>query len=182
MQTDILEIADLTVTFRMEREEIKAVDHVSFTLKKGCTTGIVGESGSGKSVTALSLMHLLPSPPAIIHAGKMLLFDQNGIPADINSFDNRQMQHIRGNRISMIFQEPMTSLNPVTRCGNQVVEAIRAHQDMSRREAKKKTLEIFREVLLPRPEEIFYAYPHELSGGQKQRVMIAMAYLPGLIS
>jgi peptide/nickel transport system ATP-binding protein len=175
MHKNILEIADLTVTFRMEREELKAVDRVSFTLKKGCTTGIVGESGSGKSVTALSIMHLLPSPPAIIHAGKMLLFDQNGIPSDIKSLDNRQMQKIRGNRISMIFQEPMTSLNPVTRCGNQIVEAIRAHQEISRREAKMKTLEIFHEVLLPGPEEIFYAYPHELSGGQKQRVMIAMA-------
>lgn len=175
MQTDILEIGDLTVTFRMRRDEIKAVDQVSFTLKKGCTTGIVGESGSGKSVTALSVMHLLPSPPAIVHAKKMLLFDQNGNPTDINSLDNRQMRHIRGNRISMIFQEPMTSLNPVTRCGNQVVEAIRAHQALSRFEAKKKTIEIFREVLLPRPEEIFFTYPHELSGGQKQRVMIAMA-------
>jgi peptide/nickel transport system ATP-binding protein len=175
MQTDILEIEDLTVTFRMGREEILAVDRVSFTLKKGCTTGIVGESGSGKSVTALSVMHLLPSPPAIIHANKMLLFDQKGFLTDINSIDNRQMQRIRGNRISMIFQEPMTSLNPVTRCGNQVVEAIRAHQALSRPEAKKKTLEIFGEVLLPWPEEIFSAYPHELSGGQKQRVMIAMA-------
>jgi len=175
MQKDILEIKDLTVTFRMGREETRAVDRVSFTLKKGCTTGIVGESGSGKSVTALAVMHLLPSPPAIIHAKKMLLFDQNGNPADINTFDNRQMRRIRGNRISMIFQEPMTSLNPVTRCGNQVVEAIHAHQAISRSEAKKKTLEIFREVLLPRPEEIFSAYPHELSGGQKQRVMIAMA-------
>jgi peptide/nickel transport system ATP-binding protein len=175
MQADILEIRDLTVTFQLEKEEIRAVDQVSFTLKKGCTTGIVGESGSGKSVTALSVMHLLPSPPAIISAGKMILFNQKGNPEDIKSLDNRQMRHIRGNRISMIFQEPMTSLNPVTRCGNQVREAIRAHQPVSRQEAKMKTLEIFREVLLPAPEEIFYAYPHELSGGQKQRVMIAMA-------
>jgi peptide/nickel transport system ATP-binding protein len=175
MQTDILEIRDLTVTFRMEREAFKAIDRVSFTLKKGCTTGIVGESGSGKSVTALALMHLLPSPPATIHADRMFLFGQKGVPLNIYSLTNREMQQIRGNRISMIFQEPMTSLNPVTRCGNQVVEAIRAHQALSRREAKKKTLDIFREVLLPVPEEIFYAYPHELSGGQKQRVMIAMA-------
>jgi peptide/nickel transport system ATP-binding protein len=175
MQRDILEIRDLTVTFRTGREEINAVDHVSFTLKKGCTTGIVGESGSGKSVTALSVMHLLPAPPAIIYAEKMLLFGQDDNPMDINVFDNRQMRHIRGNRISMIFQEPMTSLNPVTRCGNQVVEAIRIHQAISRHEAKNKTFEIFREVLLPRPEQIFNAYPHELSGGQKQRVMIAMA-------
>jgi peptide/nickel transport system ATP-binding protein len=175
MQTDILEIRDLSVTFRMGREEIKAVDQVSFTLKKGCTTGIVGESGSGKSVTALSVMHLLPSPPAIIYADKMLLFDQKGIPSDLNSLDNRNMRKIRGNRIAMIFQEPMSSLNPVIRCGNQVVEAFRAHQALSHHDAKIKTLEIFREVLLPVPEDIFYAYPHELSGGQKQRVMIAMA-------
>ena len=175
MQTDVLEIRDLSVTFHMGREEITAVDRVSFTLKKGCTTGIVGESGSGKSVTALSVMHLLPSPSAIVNADKMLLFDQKGIPVDINSFDQRQMRHVRGNRISMIFQEPMTSLNPVTRCGKQVVEAVRAHQALSRHEAKKKTLEIFREVMLPMPEDVFYAYPHELSGGQKQRVMIAMA-------
>jgi len=175
MQTDILEIRDLSVTFRMGREEIRAVDQVSFTLKKGCTTGIVGESGSGKSVTALSIMHLLPFPAAVIRADKMLLFGQNGIPSDIKTFDNRQMQHIRGNRISMIFQEPMTSLNPVTRCGNQVVEAFRAHQAISRHETKIKTIDIFREVLLPFPEDIFFSYPHELSGGQKQRVMIAMA-------
>jgi peptide/nickel transport system ATP-binding protein len=174
MPGEILEIRDLTVTFRKGREEIKAVDHVSFTLKKGCTTGIVGESGSGKSVTALSVMQLLPSP-AVIRADKMLLFDREGKAENIISHTNRQMRNIRGNRISMIFQEPMTSLNPVTRCGNQVVEAIRAHQAVSRMEAKRKTLEIFCEVLLPRPADIFYAYPHELSGGQKQRVMIAMA-------
>jgi peptide/nickel transport system ATP-binding protein len=175
MQTDILEIRNLTITFRMEREEIKAVDKVSFKLRKGCTTGIVGESGSGKSVTALSLMHLLPSPPAIVHADKMILYDRDSIPVDIHSLNHRQMQKIRGNRISMIFQEPMTSLNPVTKCGNQVVEAIRAHQDISGRVAKLKTIEIFREVSLSDPMKIFYAYPHELSGGQKQRVMIAMA-------
>ena len=175
MQTDILEIRNLSVTFYMGSEEIKAVDQVSFILKKGCTTGIVGESGSGKSVTALSIMQLLPTPSTIIRAEKMLLFDQKGNVTDLNTLDNRQMRHIRGNRISMIFQEPMTSLNPVTRCGNQVVEAVRAHRRISRHEAKKKTLEIFREVLLPAPEDIFNAYPHELSGGQKQRVMIAIA-------
>jgi peptide/nickel transport system ATP-binding protein len=175
MPGEILKIENLTITFRTGRETIKVVDDISFTLKKGCTTGIVGESGSGKSVTALSIMHLLPAPPANIHAGKMLLFDKNDISTDLNTIDNKAMRHIRGNRISMIFQEPMTSLNPVTRCGNQVVEAVRAHQAISRSEAKKKVLEIFREVLLPMPEEIFYAYPHELSGGQKQRVMIAMA-------
>jgi peptide/nickel transport system ATP-binding protein len=175
MQTEILEIRDLTVTFQLEREEIKAVDRISFTLKKGCTTGIVGESGSGKSVTALAIMRLLSTPPATICAGKMLLFDQEGLSTDLLALDKKHMRQIRGNRIAMIFQEPMTSLNPVTRCGYQVTEAVHAHQDVSRREAKRKVLDIFREVMLPGPEDIFYAYPHELSGGQKQRVMIAMA-------
>ncbi len=147
MQTDILEVLDLTITFRMETEEIKAADKVSFSLKKEQTLGIVGESGSGKSVTALSILHLTPS--AVIQAEKMLLYGDDGIPIDLTSADDRQMRQIRGNRISMIFQEPMTSLNPVTRCGNKVVEAIRAHQDISRHEAKRKTLEIFNEVLLP---------------------------------
>jgi peptide/nickel transport system ATP-binding protein len=175
MQTEILEIRDLTVNFQMERETVTAVDNISFSLKKGLTTGIVGESGSGKSVTALSILHLLPSPPAMISAGKMLLKGQDENEIDIYSLDNKQMQQVRGKRISMIFQEPMTSLNPVTRCGNQVVEAIRAHQPVSRQEAKKKTLDLFKEVRLPNPENAFYAYPHELSGGQRQRVMIAMA-------
>jgi peptide/nickel transport system ATP-binding protein len=175
MQEVILEIRDLSVVFRNEKEETAAVDNVSFTLKKGCTTGIVGESGSGKSVTALSVLRLLPSPPAFISAGKMMLYSDNNAPASLNEVSEKQMQQIRGNRISMIFQEPMTSLNPVMRCGHQVMEAIRAHQPVSRKEAHRKTLELFSEVLLPRPGEIFSAYPHELSGGQKQRVMIAMA-------
>lgn len=175
MQSEILTVRDLSVIFRNGREEIKAVDQISFSLKKGCTTGIVGESGSGKSVTALSLLKLLPASAAKISAEKIHLHDQSGSFIDLLSMTNRQMRDIRGNRISMIFQEPMTSLNPVTRCGNQVVEAIRAHRQVTRREARKLTLDLFAEVMLPGPDEIFDAYPHELSGGQKQRVMIAMA-------
>jgi peptide/nickel transport system ATP-binding protein len=175
MPSEILEICDLSVSFWIGMEDIRVVDNISFVLKKGCITGIVGESGSGKSVTALSLLRLLPSPPAIITAEKMLLYGPGETSADLLLLSSSQMQQIRGNRISMIFQEPMTSLNPVTRCGNQVVESIRAHQDISKKEAKQKTLDLFREVMLPSPEAIFRAYPHEISGGQKQRVMIAMA-------
>jgi peptide/nickel transport system ATP-binding protein len=175
MRPEILDIRNLTVTFRTDKGTVTAVDNISFTLKRGLTTGIVGESGSGKSVTALSLLHLLPSPPAFIHADHMLLYDQEGHVSDLQSMDRRQLQMMRGKRISMIFQEPMTSLNPVTRCGNQVVEAIRTHQPVSRHEALKKTLELFGEVKLPDPKGAFMAYPHELSGGQRQRVMIAMA-------
>ncbi len=175
MQELILEIRDLSVVFRSGAEESCAVDKIGFTLKKGLITGIVGESGSGKSVTALSLLRLLPSPPAIVSAGKMTLFDQSGAAVDLQKLTEKQMRAIRGNRISMIFQEPMTSLNPVMRCGKQVVETICLHRSVSGHEAKEICLELFREVLLPRPEEVFSAYPHELSGGQKQRVMIAMA-------
>ena len=183
MKDNILEIQDLTISFQTEKEKVNAVDHVSFSLKKGKTTGIVGESGSGKSVTALSFLKLLPVPTASVQAEKMMLFDARGTNTDLIPLDHKQMQNIRGKRISMIFQEPMTSLNPVTRCGNQVVEAIRAHQDISKKEARQKTLDLFREVLLPDPERAFNAYPHELSGGQKQRVMIAMAVSshPGLL-
>jgi peptide/nickel transport system ATP-binding protein len=175
VQSEILDIKNLTITFRNEREVVKAVDNISFSLKKGITTGIVGESGSGKSVTALSILRLLPTPQATVKASKMLLYGKDGQDTDLLSLDKRQLQQVRGKRISMIFQEPMTSLNPVTRCGKQVVEAIRAHQQISRKEAKLKALGLFREVQLPDPEGTFNAYPHEISGGQRQRVMIAMA-------
>jgi peptide/nickel transport system ATP-binding protein len=175
MQELILEIRDLTVAFRTGSEETVAVDKISFTLKKGCITGIVGESGSGKSVTALSLLRLLTSPPAFISADKILLYNNSGAPTDLHTLAEKEMRIIRGNRISMIFQEPMSCLNPVMRCGKQATEAIRAHRKVTAQEAKILTLNLFREVLLPRPEDIFMAYPHELSGGQKQRVMIAMA-------
>ena len=179
MSETILEICNLTVSFPSGREEFRAVDGISFNIRKGRSLGIIGESGSGKSVTALAIMGLLPSPPARIQADAMTYRDPQGHVTGLLSANSRQMRNIRGNSISMVFQEPMTSLNPVTRCGTQVVEAIRAHQNISLHDAKEKTLALFREVRLPRPEEMFRAYPHEISGGQKQRVMIAMAVASG---
>lgn len=175
MNPEILDINNLTISFQNEKEEVTAVDHISFSLKKGLTTGIVGESGSGKSVTALSILRLLPIQPASVKSGKIILYGGDDGPVDLLSLDSKQMRKIRGKRISMIFQEPMTSLNPVIRCGKQVLEAIRAHQDMGKAEAIRKALDLFREVMLPDPEGLMSAYPHELSGGQRQRVMIAMA-------
>lgn len=171
----LLKVSNLSTHFRTERGVVKAVDDVSFTLKRGETIGIVGESGSGKSVTALSLMKLIPNPPGKIANGTIEFnHPQKGV-IDLIQLDNKQMQAERGNSISMIFQEPMTSLNPVYSCGDQVMEAIQLHQKVSKKEAKKRTIALFEKVELPRPEAIFNSYPHQISGGQKQRVMIAMA-------
>jgi len=174
-QDFLLKVNNLSTHFRTERGIVKAVDNVSFTLKRGETIGIVGESGSGKSVTALSIMQLIPNPPGKIAEGTIEFnHPQKGI-IDLVTLDPMEMQEERGNSISMIFQEPMTSLNPVFTCGDQVMEAIRLHQKVSRQEAKKRTIDLFQKVELPRPEAIFDSYPHQISGGQKQRVMIAMA-------
>jgi peptide/nickel transport system ATP-binding protein len=174
-QDFLLKVSNLSTHFRTERGIVKAVDDVSFTLNRGETIGIVGESGSGKSVTALSLMQLIPNPPGKIANGTIEFnHPQKGI-IDLVTLDKKEMQDERGNSISMIFQEPMTSLNPVFTCGDQVMEAIQLHQKVSRQEAKKRTIELFKKVELPRPEAIFDSYPHQISGGQKQRVMIAMA-------
>ncbi|MCS7176326.1 MAG: ABC transporter ATP-binding protein [Candidatus Kapabacteria bacterium] len=171
----VLEVRDLTVEFRSEQYVIRAVDQVSFRLDRGKALGIVGESGSGKSVTALSLMRLVPAPAGRIVSGKVLFHHQDGRVVDLLSLPEREMQRYRGDRIAMIFQEPMTSLNPVFRCGDQVMEALTIHRSMSRQEAYQRTLELFAEVGLQDPELIAQSYPHQLSGGQKQRVMIAMA-------
>ena len=170
-QNPLISIQNLSVEFKTESGLVTAVDDISFELMPGTTTGIVGESGSGKSVTALSIMGLIPSPPGKINTGN-ILFDQSG---DLLKLSEGEMRHIRGNEIGMIFQEPMSSLNPVFTCGNQVVEAIRQHQNVSKKAAREMCLKLFREVKLPRPEAILASYPHQLSGGQKQRVMIAMA-------
>lgn len=170
----LLEVKNLVTQFQTEDELVTAVNNISFTLHKGETIGIVGESGSGKSVTSLSTMGLIQSPPGKIASGQILLHTDGDI-VDLTKIPLKEMRQFRGNEISMIFQEPMTSLNPVFTCGNQVMEAIRLHQKISRAEAKEKTIQLFKEVKLPRPEEIFKSYPHEISGGQKQRVMIAMA-------
>lgn len=177
----LLEISDLTVDFSTPRGSTRAVDNLSLYLDKGETLGIVGESGSGKSVTALSVMRLLDTPPAQISNGKILYTSKDNAnavtsgPVDLLQLRHSELRPYRGAEIAMIFQEPMTSLNPVFRCGEQVTEAIQLHQRVSLDKAKQITLQLFEKVQLPDPERIFRAYPHQISGGQKQRVMIAMA-------
>ncbi len=174
MAEPLLEIRNLVTEFSSDGKMLKAVNDVSFTINRGETVGIVGESGSGKSVTSLSVMRLIPNPPGKITGGEIIYHGKNG-PVNLLQLSDKEMRSLRGNEIAMIFQEPMTSLNPVFTCGNQVMEAIFLHQKVSKAEAKAKTIELFKEVQLPRPESIFESYPHQLSGGQKQRVMIAMA-------
>ncbi|MBO9700053.1 MAG: ABC transporter ATP-binding protein [Sporocytophaga sp.] len=171
----LLDVRNLKTYFKSEDNIVKAVDDVSFQLKRGETLGIVGESGSGKSVTALSIMKLVPNPIGQIVGGSILFNSPDKGIIDLTKISEREMQHERGNEISMIFQEPMTSLNPVYTCGDQVMEAILLHQKLSKKEARQKTIELFEKAKLPRPSDIFDAYPHQISGGQKQRVMIAMA-------
>lgn len=166
----LLRIDRLNISFQHEKGWFQAVNNLSFELQPGHSLGIVGESGSGKSVTALAVMHLLKSRTARVSAHE-ITFGQH----DLRQLTEKQLQQLRGNRMAMIFQEPMTSLNPVLRCGYQVTEAILQHSELPKSEARKMTLELFRKVLLPRPEQQYNAYPHQLSGGQKQRVMIAMA-------
>lgn len=165
----MLNVTNLTVEFSTQNGVFKAVNGIDFTLNKGETLGIVGESGSGKSVTSLALMRLLGTTTAAI-SGRAEL-------EDINLFElsEEQMRAIRGNRMAMVFQEPMTLLNPVLTCGYQLVEAIQLHIGLNKSDSKTKAIQLFNEVQLPRPEAIFDSYPHQLSGGQKQRVMIAMA-------
>ena len=171
----LLEIKNLVTEFRTEDETVKAVNDISFSLNRGETIGIVGESGSGKSVTALSVMQLIPNPPGRITGGEIIYHSKSRGTVDLSKLPEREMRGFRGNEIAMIFQEPMTSLNPVYTCGNQVMEAIMLHQHVPYQVAKERTIELFKQVQLPRPEDIFDTYPHQISGGQKQRVMIAMA-------
>ncbi len=171
---NLLEIKNLSTVFQTEEGKITAVKSISFNIKKGKTIGIVGESGSGKSVTSLSIMQLLPNKIGKIENGEILLYN-NHSAIDLAKLSETEMQNIRGNEIAMIFQEPMTSLNPVMRCGDQIIELLKKHKNLSSKEARLKTLELFESVQLPRVEELVKSYPHELSGGQKQRVMIAMA-------
>lgn len=171
----LLEVKNLVTEFRTENETIKAVNDISFTLSRGETIGIVGESGSGKSVTSLSAMRLIPNPPGKITQGEIIYHSNTKGIVDLVQLSEKQMREFRGNEIAMIFQEPMTSLNPVFTCGDQVMEAILLHQKCTKKEAEEQTLQLFKEVQLPRPEAILKSYPHQLSGGQKQRVMIAMA-------
>ena len=175
MNNTLLEFKNLVTEFHTEGKIVTAVNNISFTLNKGETIGIVGESGSGKSVTSLSAMRLVPSPPGIIAGGEILFHKKDGETVDFLQISEKEMRQYRGNEIAMIFQEPMTSLNPVFTCGDQVMEAIMLHQSISKSEAKDLTIKLFEEVQLPDPERIFNTYPHQISGGQKQRVMIAMA-------
>ena len=169
-QTPVLEVKNLRTAFRVETGQLIAVDDVSFSVKAGETIGIVGESGCGKSVTSLSIMGLIPQPPGKIIGGSI-----NYKGRDLTKISNAEMRKIRGNEISMIFQEPMTSLNPVFTIGNQIMETIILHQKLSKKEAKLKAIDMLRLVGIPAPETRVDDYPHQLSGGMRQRVMIAMA-------
>ncbi|MAR39867.1 MAG: ABC transporter ATP-binding protein [Flavobacteriales bacterium] len=175
MSNTLLEFKNLVTEFKTEGSSVKAVKGVSFTLNKGETIGIVGESGSGKSVTSLSAMRLIPNPPGEITGGEIIFHKNDGTSVDLLNISEEEMRSYRGNDIAMIFQEPMTSLNPVFTCGDQVIEAIMLHQNVTKQKAKEVTIKLFEEVQLPEPERIYSTYPHQISGGQKQRVMIAMA-------
>ena len=170
MAQHLLEIHNLKTVFRTEDGLVLAVDGVSLDINHGETLGVVGESGCGKSVTALSIMRLVSKPTGEIVNGD-IIFDGE----DLLSKTEAMMRRIRGDAISMIFQEPMTSLNPVYTCGKQIAEAVELHQGLSRREAMQKAVEMLRTVGIPLPERRIYEYPHQLSGGMRQRVMIAMA-------
>jgi len=172
---EVLSVNNLKVDFTNGDVVFTAVNGISFTLEAGKTLGIVGESGSGKSVTSLTLMQLLPSSKGTHINGQALFHPKNNQQVDLIALTEEDIRKYRGSDMAMIFQEPMTSLNPVFTCGNQVAEAIKLHQKVSSKEARLKTIELFKKVKLPRPEQMFDAYPHQLSGGQKQRVMIAMA-------
>ncbi len=167
---NILEVKNLCTYFFMDSGVVKAVDGLDFTLKKGSTLGIVGESGSGKSVTSLAIMGLLKGTTGKVVDGE-IIFEGN----DIVSLSDEDRRKIRGNKIAMIFQEPMTSLNPVIKIGEQIMEVIRLHQNATKEEAKERAIQILKDTGLPRVENMFKEYPFQLSGGQRQRVMIAMA-------
>ena len=166
----VLDVKNLQTVFFTNSGLFRAVDDLSFSVRRGETLAIVGESGCGKSVTALSVMRLVPDPPGRIVGGSIVLEG-----TDLLGLDDAEMRAIRGNRISMIFQEPMTSLNPVMRIGDQITEAVRLHQDIGRKEAWKQAVDMLRLVRIPEPERRAQEYPHQLSGGMRQRAMIAMA-------
>lgn len=171
----LLSIKNLSISFRQHGKPVPALHGISFSVNRGETVAIVGESGSGKSVTSLAILQLLPVPPAEYHSGEVIFSPQGEAGIDLLRLSQKEMQAVRGNKIAMIFQEPMTSLNPLYTCGDQVMEAIRLHQAISVTHAKQKTIALFEKVQLPDPVAMFSRYPHEISGGQKQRVMIAMA-------
>lgn len=166
----ILEIKDLCVEFKTVEGTVKAINHLNYTLHKGEKLGIVGESGSGKSVSSLGIMQLIPNPPGEIVGGEILYKGQDPVKKS-----EKDMQKIRGNEISMIFQEPMTSLNPIIKCGRQIAESLRLHRGMNKKEAMEEAIRMMQAVGIANPEVRAHEYPHQMSGGMRQRVMIAMA-------
>lgn len=171
MKRELLRVSELETTFFTDDGPVQAVDGVSFSLYEGEILGVVGESGCGKSVTSLSIMGLVPSPPGKITGGEIVYKEQ-----DLTTFSQKEFRKIRGKDIAMIFQEPMTSLNPLFTIGNQLTEAISIHnKDWSKKQIRARAIEMMKLVGLPRAEELFKDYPHQLSGGMRQRVMIAMA-------
>lgn len=166
----VLEVKNLATHFETQDGCIRAVDGVDFTVRKGDILGVVGESGCGKTVLALSIMRLVPTPPGKIISGSVFL---DG--ADLLTLTREEMRRVRGRDVSMIFQEPMTSLNPVLKVGEQIAEMVRFHQGLSRKEAMNRAVEMLRLVGMPAPERRIHDYPHQMSGGMRQRVMIAMA-------
>jgi oligopeptide/dipeptide ABC transporter ATP-binding protein len=171
----LLDVRNLTVRFRGERASAPAaaVRDLSFSIARGEVLGLVGESGSGKSATSLAIMGLLP--PAAATSGNITFQNGAAQPSDLTTIAPEQLRHLRGSRIAMIFQEPMTALNPVMRVGDQIAEAVRAHHEVSKSEARRQAVEALRDVAIPEPEARARSYPHQLSGGMRQRVMIAMA-------
>jgi oligopeptide/dipeptide ABC transporter ATP-binding protein len=169
-QDVLLNISGLQTYFYTDEGISKAVDGIDYWVKRGETLGVVGESGCGKSVTALSVMRLIPQPPGKIVGGEITFEGQS-----LLNISNQQMRKIRGNKISMIFQEPMTSLNPVFTIGNQISEAVKLHQGLSKKDALERSIEMLKLVGIPSPEKRVFEYPHQLSGGMRQRAMIAMA-------
>jgi oligopeptide/dipeptide ABC transporter ATP-binding protein len=170
MKEKLIEVKGLQTEFTIEGVPRRIIEDISFEIYRGEVLGVVGESGSGKSVTAKSILRLIPSPPGKIVGGK-ILFDGK----DILQMDMDNLMKIRGNAISMIFQEPMSSLNPVFTCGDQIKEGVRLHQNMDNKAARQKAIELLKMVGIPMPEQRIDSYPHELSGGMRQRIMIAMA-------
>ena len=170
-KNNLLEVKDLRVSFQTYAGEVQAVRGVSFSLKKGEVLAIVGESGCGKSVTAQTLMRLIPTPPSYIKSGS-IMFDGK---VDITKLSNRQMEKIRGSEMGMIFQDPMTSLNPTMKVGDQITEGLIKHEGLNKKAATEKAIEILKLVGINSPEGRINQYPHELSGGMRQRVMIAIA-------
>lgn len=170
MDDTLIQVKNLQISFKYDGVMTSVIRGVSFDIKRGETLGMVGESGSGKSVTSREIMRLIATPPARIDSGEILFEGR-----DILKMSDDELRSIRGNRISMIFQEPMTSLNPVYTCGDQIMEVIRLHKGVSKKEARQMAIEMLREVGVQSPETRVDCYPHELSGGMRQRVMIAMA-------